>query len=412
MAEQRAVRVTRAAIFGAGAAGLAAADVLSAAGVRTTVFERSANPARKVLLAGRGGLNLTHSEPIDAFLGRYGAAGERLEPMIRAFSPDALRAWCADLGVETFVGSSGRVFPVVMKASPFVRAMLSRLALQGAELVTRARWIGLDETGASMVVRDGGDPLPVAADVTVLAFGGASWPRLGSDGAWSPALEAAGVSLEPFAPANSGFLIDWSDHVRERFAGAPVKPVSIGVEAGGAVRWTRGEAIITRDGIEGGAIYEAGAMLRAQIATRGRAAMLLDLHPDIDAATLTARLERTPRGASLSTRLRKAGLSPPSIALVREAEGPVDPQPAALASRIKAVRLATRGPFAIERAISSAGGVRWDALSADLELLARPGVFVAGEMVDWEAPTGGYLLQASFAMGRWAARGALGRLRN
>jgi hypothetical protein len=356
---------------------------------------------RKLLMAGRGGLNLTHSEPFEPFLARYGAASERLRPHLAGFAPKALVAWAEGLGQATFVGSSGRVFPKALKASPLLRAWLARLAGQGVRLQPRAEWLGWDESGA-LAFR--GQP-SVRPDAVLLALGGASWPKLGSTGAWAEILQAEGVAVAPFRPANCGFVADWSEHFRERFAGAPLKPLALSF----AGRTVRGEAVVTRYGLEGGAVYALAAPLRDAIARDGRAVLELDLRPDVAEERLAARLSRPRGGQSMSNFLRKAaGLSPLAVNLIREAHG--GGMPENLAHAIKHLPLALTKPQGLERAISSAGGVAWEAVDGDLMLKALPGVFVAGEMLDWEAPTGGYLLQACFATGVAAAKGVLRRL--
>lgn len=392
--------VRHVAVIGAGPAGLMAAERLARAGVRVTVHERMPSVARKFLMAGRGGLNLTHSEPLEAFLKRYGDEPREVARWIDAFSPAELIAWAEGLGQPTFVGSSGRVFPRAMKASPLLRAWLERLQATGVEVRTRSRWTGWRD-GALVLQTPEGERLE-QADAVVLALGGASWPRLGSDGAWRPWLEAAGVEVAPFRPANAGFDVAWSDAFKLRFAGRPLKAA---FSFGG--RTVRGEAVISTYGIEGGAIYALSAALRDAIEADGAAVLTVDLKPDLSLGRLTERLQR-PRGkASLSNHLRKAaGLDPLAIALMREAGDP-PAQGAALAERVKATPLRLLAMQGLDRAISSAGGVRLDQLDENLMLRRRPGVFVAGEMLDWEAPTGGYLLQASFASGAVAAAGVL-----
>ena len=392
--------VRHVAVIGAGPAGLMAAERLARAGVRVTVHERMPSVARKFLMAGRGGLNLTHSEPLEAFLKRYGDEPREVARWIDAFSPAELIAWAEGLGQPTFVGSSGRVFPRAMKASPLLRAWLERLQATGVEVRTRSRWTGWRD-GALVLQTPEGERLE-QADAVVLALGGASWPRLGSDGAWRPWLEAAGVEVAPFRPANAGFDVAWSDAFKLRFAGRPLKAA---FSFGG--RTVRGEAVISTYGIEGGAIYALSAALRDAIEADGAAVLTVDLTPDLSLGRLTERLQR-PRGkASLSNHLRKAaGLNPLAIGLMREAGEPPT-QGAALAERMKALPLRLHAIQGLDRAISSAGGVRLDQLDENLMLRRRPGVFVAGEMLDWEAPTGGYLLQASFASGAVAAAGVL-----
>ncbi|MBB5754213.1 TIGR03862 family flavoprotein [Prosthecomicrobium pneumaticum] len=396
------------AIVGAGPAGLAAAERLAMAGHAVTVYDRMPSAGRKFLMAGRGGLNLTHSEPLDAFLGRYGAARGWLEPMIAAFPPDALRAWADGLGAETFVGSSGRVFPKAMKASPLLRAWLARLGGLGVGIATRRTFLGWDETGALLFRGPDGTTEAVAADATLLALGGASWPRLGSDGGWAPLLAERGVAIARLRPANAGVRIDWSTTFAERFAGAPVKSAAF-LHVG---RRLRGEAVVTATGLEGGTIYTLFPALRDAVETGRTATLTLDLAPDLPLETLVTRLAARPAAESLSNRLRKAAhLAPVSVGLLREAAGNTPPKSAdALAALVKAAPFRLTGVAPIERAISTAGGIAREAVDGRLMLTALPGTFVAGEMLDWEAPTGGYLLQASFASGLWAAEGIIARL--
>jgi uncharacterized flavoprotein (TIGR03862 family) len=391
----------RALVIGAGPAGLMAAEVLARAGRRVVVFDQAASPARKFLLAGRGGLNLTHTDPAELFLQRYGAGAARLAPAIAAFPPAALRDWCAALGEPTFVGSSGRVFPKSFKSSPLLRAWLRRLGALGVELRPRHRLIGFDE--ARNVILEG--PQGRSAEkggAVVLACGGASWPRLGSDGAWVTSLRAAGIDIATLQPANCGFGVAWSAKFQERFAGAPLKSVATSF-AGMRIR---GEAIASASGLEGGVIYALAALLREAINAHGEARLEIDLKPDIPLDALTRKLER-PRGAqSLANFLRKAAhLAPVAIALLHEGSAPPT-EAAALAQRIKRLPISLIKVGPIGRAISSAGGILWSELSEDFMLRRLPGVFAAGEMLDWEAPTGGYLLQACFATGAAAGEGA------
>lgn len=388
-------------VVGAGPAGLMAAETLSPH-VAVTLLDRMPSPGRKLLMAGRGGLNLTHSEPIAPFLGRYGNAGAWLEPLIRAFPPQALVAWAEALGQPCFTGSSGRVFPRAMKASPLLRAWLARLQAQGVVLHGRTRFVGFEPDGLRVEDPDG--ERSITADATILAMGGASWPRLGSDGAWTGALSTAGIPLAPFRPANCGFLCSWSPMFADRFAGTPLKNVRL---AHGALQ-SRGDLVLTRGGIEGGAVYPLSAPLRDAIAIHGGTVLRLDLRPDLSRVDLAARIARVRGRESLSNTLRRAlSLAPAAIALLRETGDAIEREPHALAGRIKAVPIPVLATTGLDRAISSAGGVASEAIGPDLMLTGRPGVFACGEMLDWEAPTGGYLLQAAFATGRAAGQGAL-----
>jgi uncharacterized flavoprotein (TIGR03862 family) len=402
----------QAAIIGAGPAGLMAAEVLAKGGVRVTVFDAMPSAGRKFLMAGRGGLNLTHSEPLQQFLARYGAAESRLWSAIETFAPEALRKWADDLGQPTFKGSSGRVFPKTLKASPLLRAWLRRLDSIGVTLKLRHRWSGWDsDNGLQFQTPDG--ERAVAADATIMALGGASWPRLGSDGAWVEAFAGKGVAITPLQPANCGFAIEWSAVFRDRFEGQPLKNVALLL---GPYK-VRGEVLVTRGGIEGGAIYALSAVLREHIKAAGNAVLYVDLRPDIATAELAARLDASSGKQSISNRLRKAaGLTPVAIGVLRETAQASGQQlgamsPASLGALIRAVPVALTGIAPIARAISSAGGIAFSELDADYMIRRLPGVFAAGEMLDWEAPTGGYLLQASFATGAAAGRGALKWLR-
>ena len=393
------------AVIGAGPAGLMAAERLASAGVRVTVLDRMPSPARKFLMAGRGGLNLTHSEAKEPFHARYGKSAPHLAAALSAFPPGALIAWANGLGQETFTGSSGRVFPKSMKASPLLRAWLARLATLGVTLRLGTRWTGWTSDGAlTFTSANGSDNAPERYDATILALGGASWPRLGSDGRWAETLGTAGVELAPFQPSNAGFCVDWSSHVRAKYLGEPLKRVTL-IHG---ERRVRGEAVITARGLEGGAIYAIGTDVRDALAN-GPALIQIDLRPDISTTDLATRLG-APRGKdSLANFIRKrAGISAAAIAVLREAYGATLPaDTTALASAIKSVPLTVTGLGGLERAISTAGGVTWDAIDSNAMLLAKPGVFVAGEMIDWDAPTGGYLLQATFATACAAADGAL-----
>ena len=397
------------AVIGGGPAGLMAAERLCAGGSDVRVYERMPTLARRLLMAGRGGLNLTHSEPLEAFLGRYGPAATRLEPILRAFPPSALIDWAEGLGQATFTGSSGRVFPRVLKASPLLRAWLGRLEGQGVQLLTRHDWRGWTADGALRFIGPAGEAVQDRPDAVILALGGASWPRLGSTGDWVSALAARGVAVSPLRPANCGFITDWSTVFRDRFQGQALKAVAV-THAG---RRQRGEVMITAQGLEGGAIYALSATLRAAIEQEGSVMIEIDLRPDETAAALAARLAGGRSGDSLSTRLKRAlRLSPAAIGLLREIwGGSLSADAATLAAAVKAapVRLTAAAPLA--RAISTAGGIAWSALEPDLGAVGLPGVFAAGEMIDWEAPTGGYLLQACFATGAAAAAGVLDRAR-
>lgn len=386
-------------IIGAGPAGLMAAEAACAAGRRVVVADSLPQPARKFLRAGIGGLNLTHSEPFDAFLGRYGDAAPWLEPFLRVFGPDRVRAWAAGLDCPTFVGTSGRVFPVAFKAAPLLRTWLRRLEQAGASLRPRHRWLGWDERGHHRFATPAGEAT-IAARACVLALGGASWPRLGSDGGWAAGFPPE--TLAPFRPANCGFEVDWSPHFRDRFAGNPVK--AVGLAFGG--RRFKGEFVITAHGIEGGAIYALSAALRDTIAAQGQAVLELDLKPDWSRDKLAAALAK-PRGSrSVASHLeRLAGLRGVAAGLAREC---LAPDQMLDADRLKAVPLRLTRPRPLAEAISSAGGLRRDAVDDTLMLKDRPGCFAAGEMLDWEAPTGGYLLTACFATG-WAAGQAAAR---
>jgi len=395
------------AVVGAGPAGLIAAEVAAQGGARVTVFDRMPAAGRKFLLAGRGGLNLTHSEPLDGFLARYGAATPHLRAAIAAFPPEALRAWCEALGQETFVGSSGRVFPRSLKASPLLRAWVRRLDAAGVVFRPRHRWTGWGDDGALTFETPSG-VLTERADATVLALGGASWPRLGSDGSWAQIMAHAGIGIAPLRPANAGVLVNWSAVFRDRFEGEPLKRIALSL--GG--RSVRGEALVTRSGLEGGGIYALSTPIRDALAAADEAILHIDLRPDLTAAALTAKLGAARGKQSLSTFLRKtASLAPVAIGLLHEAQTAgarlATLPPDALAALIKAVPVRLAGVADIARAISTAGGVAFDAIDAQFMLRKQPGTFIAGEMLDWEAPTGGYLLQACFATGVAAGQGAL-----
>jgi uncharacterized flavoprotein (TIGR03862 family) len=386
-----------------------AAEVLASAGASVTVFERMPSVGRKLQLAGRGGLNLTNAEPLDALLERYGRARGALAPAIEGFGPDALRAWCAGLGDEPFVGSSGRVFPASFRATTLLRAWLVRLRQLGVELRVRHRWQGWADDGALAFVEPDGATVHVPADATVLAMGGASWPRVGSDGAWVGAVAAAGVAVAPLRPANCGFVVGWTELFRSRFEGVPLKNVRLSLAETSA----RGDLVVTRTGMEGGAVYAISGPLRDAVEAHGPATVAIDLRPDQTVDEVARRLGRRRPGDSTANVLRRAGFAPVAVGLLREGASRADPVgplpvgPTDLARAAKAVPALVLGPQPIERAISTAGGVRLDEVDGSFMLRRRPGTFVAGEMLDWEAPTGGYLLQASFSTGVAVARGVL-----
>jgi uncharacterized flavoprotein (TIGR03862 family) len=396
----------RAIIVGAGPAGLHAAGRLAAAGIRVAVYDRMASPARKFLLAGRGGLNLTHSEPRAPFLARYGEAAGWLSPALDSFPPSALRAFAAGLGEDTFVGSSGRVFPRSFKTSPLLRAWLAELRSRGVSFHFRERLAGIASDGTLAFDGPAGSTT-VRAEAALLALGGASWPRMGSDGGWIGVVEALGVEVRPMMPSNMGVEIAWSPAFAGRFGGLPLKRIA----ARCGSRSTEGEAIVTEDGLEGGVVYALSAALRDAAVAHGSARLMIDLKPDVPEAALVSRLAAArPKDSLASVLKKKLGLTPQAVALLRESMPGLPRDPAALAALVKSVPLVVRGVRPLERAISSAGGICRDQVSDDFELRILPGLFVAGEMLDWEAPTGGYLLQATFATAESAARGMATRL--
>ncbi len=389
-----------------------AAEVLGGAGLAVTVYEHMPSVGRKLLLAGRSGLNITNSEPIDDLLARYGRSADRLEAAVRAFGPTDLRSWCASLGEATFVGSTGRVFPASSRATPLLRAWLARLASTGVSIEVRRRWLGWAtapdgtvDARRSLFDSPDGTTIEVISDVTLLALGGASWPRVGSDGGWVAPFRRAGVEVTELRAANCGIRIDWTDHFAARFAGVPLKNIAVAV----AGRTVRGDAMVTRHGIEGGPIYVQSATIRDVIARDGRCIVDFDLQPDVTIDGVRDRLERRRPKDSLATSLRRVlGLTPVAVSLLREAtDNHVPTDPALLATLIKAVPMAIAATMPMDRAISSAGGVALGELDDAFMLRRLPGTFVAGEMIDWEAPTGGYLLQASYSTAVAAARGAL-----
>jgi len=391
------------AVIGGGPAGLMAAEALAGAGHRVEVFDAMPSVGRKFLLAGRSGLNLTHAEPYPAFVGRYGDRAAQVRPWLDALGPQALREWVHALGIETFVGSSGRVFPQGMKAAPLLRAWLARLRRQGVRLHVRHRFVGWD--GGELVFATPAGTRRVRARAAVLALGGGSWARLGSDGAWVAALAGRGVPIAPLAPANCGFECAWGTHFRERFAGAPVKSVAAWADRGGTR--LRGEFVISDYGIEGSLVYALSRILRETLQAGGHACLHVDLAPAVPPEQIAAKLARQRAGQSLANRLRAIGIEGVKAGLVRELCGAdVTGDPARLARAVKSLPLPVLAPRPLDEAISSAGGVRFEALDEHLMLRSMPGVFCAGEMIDWEAPTGGYLLSACFASGRVAGAGA------
>ena len=399
----------RVAVIGGGPAGLMAAEVLSQGGVRVDLYDAMPSVGRKFLLAGKGGMNITHSEPYPAFVGRYGARSGEVAAWLEQFNPEAVRAWIHGLGIGTFVGTSGRVFPADMKAAPLLRAWLHRLREAGVQFHMRHRWLGW--RGQELVFAASDGERLVQADAVVLALGGGSWARLGSDGAWAPLLAGKSVPVAPLQPSNCGFDTDWSEHFSSRHAGEPLITVAItSTDAHGVTMRKQGQFVVTATGVEGSLIYALSAALRDQIAANGSTTIHLDLTPDFSEERVAAEVLR-PRGArSMASHLQsRLGIKGVKSGLLREclsAEEFADP--ARLAAAIKMLPVVLKRARPIDEAISSAGGVRFDALDPHTQMLrALPGVFVAGEMIDWEAPTGGYLLTACFASGRAAGRGAL-----
>jgi len=393
------------AIIGGGPAGLMAAEELSTSDMDVTVYESMPTVARKFLMAGKSGLNITHGEDYARFTTRFGASEVRLKSALDTFTPQMLRDWAEGLGQETFVGTSGRVFPKAMKGSPLLRAWLSRLTERGVAIKVRHRWAGLRDGALLFDTPDG--QIEIKPDAVLLALGGASWPRLGSTGEWVQGLREAGVDIADFQPANCGFDVAWSEHFRERFAGEPLKSVVTSSDAG---RF-EGEFVITRHGVEGALIYAHAAALRDSLREGCRTVLTIDLAPGRSEERIARDLAPASSKDSFSNRLRKSvGLSPVKVALLRECASPQQMSASELARLIKAVPLAVSAPRPIAEAISSAGGIRWESIDQNYMLKSLPGFFVAGEMLDWEATTGGYLLTACFATGKAAARGLLNRL--
>jgi uncharacterized flavoprotein (TIGR03862 family) len=399
------------AIIGGGPAGLMAAEaaITTRTDINADVYDAMPSVGRKFLLAGKGGLNLSHSEPIESFLSRYGTRRALIEPAIRSFPPSALQTWARELGVDTFVGTSGRIFPTDLKAAPLLRAWLRRLKQAGVRFHVRHRWQGWDEQGRlRFLTADGVSHLQV--DAVVLALGGGSWPNLGSDGAWVKLLSEQHIPIAPLKPANCGFDVQWSEHFRTKFVGHPVKTVAVAVKAvDGSTSRHMGEFVITENGVEGGVVYMVSAHARDVIAAEGTATLWLDLVPDRSLQQLTDDLSR-PRGKrTIATHLQRyAGVTGVKAGLLREAvSNEVLTDPIRLAAAIKSLPLMLLAPRRLEEAISTAGGISFEALDNTLMIRSMPGVFCAGEMLDWEAPTGGYLLTACLATGRLAGRAAV-----
>lgn len=394
-------------IIGGGPAGLMAAEIIAKAGHSVTIYDHMPSIGRKFLMAGRGGLNLTHSEDLESLIARYGKASAWLAPTIRHFPPEALRAWCHDLGQPTFVGSSGRVFPKCLKASPLLRAWLARLDKLGVHFALKHKWTGWDNDNHLIFTLPDGKQKIIESDATLMALGGASWPRLGSTGGWVDILKTQNIPVTTLVPANCGFVVPWSDIFRDRFAGQPLKPITLSFKN----TTLQGEAMITTEGIEGGAIYALSALLRDAIEAEGSAILSIDLRPGLSHAELAERLAAPQASRTLSNHLRRCGgLSPVAIGLIFETvPRPTlsNASPAELARLIKACRLQLTATSSIARAISTSGGISRDALNEHFMLRTKPSVFVAGEMLDWEAPTGGYLLQACFSTAVAAAEGML-----
>jgi hypothetical protein len=407
------------AVIGAGPAGLMAAETLAQGGMQVDLYDAMPSAGRKFLLAGKGGMNITHSEPIDAFLSRYGTRRNVFEPMLNRFGPDQLRDWIRQLGFDTFIGSSGRVFPTDMKAAPLLRIWLHRLRETGVRIHVRHRWCGVDELLASRTqtacfktlrFETPQGSVTAKADAVILALGGGSWAKLGSDGAWVAQLEQCGVQVAPLQAANCGFDVGWSGFFRNRFAGQPLKSVVLSFTDGsGCAQHRKGELMLSDTGVEGSLIYAVSAALRDEISASGAATIHLDLAPDKSLQRLTDEIAH-PRGSrSLASHLQsRAGIKGAKMGLLREIVPVPDfSDPLRLANAIKSLPVKLIAPRPIDEAISSAGGIVFEELDAHLMLQKHPGVFCAGEMLDWEAPTGGYLLTGCFTSGRAAGLGAL-----
>ncbi|MDB5490196.1 MAG: NAD(FAD)-utilizing dehydrogenase [Micavibrio sp.] len=395
------------AIIGGGPAGLMAAEILATAGMAVTIYDHKPSVGRKFLMAGRGGLNLTHSEDFEPFMQRYGSAAPNRLPAIQNFTPTQLRQWCEDLGQETFIGSSGRVFPKSLKASPLLRAWLERLNALGVTINLNHHWTGWDNDALTFTTPQG--PITVKPDATLLALGGGSWAKLGSDGSWTELLKNKGIPVAPLRPSNSGFTVQWSDILKTRFAGQPLKTVTLSY----GNQTIPGDMMITETGIEGGPVYALSSALRNDLDAEKPATLHIDLKPGLTPDAIRQKLS-TPRGGqSFSTYLQKSlGLPPISINLLRECAGDCSAMgPDKLARILKALPLTVSGTASIDRAISTSGGVTFDSIDENYMLKKLPGIFVAGEMLDWEAPTGGYLLQACFSTAVAAANGILKHLK-
>ncbi len=393
------------AVIGGGPAGLMAAEAASAHGHAVTVFDTMPSLGRKFLMAGRGGLNVTHSEPLDLFYARYGESAFNIKRYLENFGPAQITEWCAGLGIDTFVGSSGRIFPKDFKAAPLLRAWVRRLRAQGVKILVRHRWQGWSDNSELIFDAPGGR-LSFGSDATILALGGGSWPSLGSDGKWLDLLHANSIGCTPLKPANCGFDLDWSDFFSAKFAGSPLKSITLSFER----QSVKGDLMLTKTGIEGGPVYALSASIRDEIACAGTAVVYLDLCPDRSLDKLIAELSASRGSRSVSAQLKRIlNLSPPALSLARECANNTLPSASEdLARLLKAVPLIAKRPRPLAEAISSGGGVRWDQVDENLQIKSRPGLYVAGEMLDWEAPTGGYLLTGCLSLGYAAGNAAAG----
>lgn len=396
-------------IIGGGPAGLMAAEVLSQAGVKVDLYDAMPSVGRKFLMAGKGGMNITHSEPFEKFLSRYNSRQAYIKPMLDAFGPEALRAWVQDLGIDTFVGSSGKVFPIDMKAAPLLRRWLHKLRMNGVSFYMRHKWLGWDDNRMLRFETPEGEK-KIRANTVILALGGGSWSRLGSTGSWVPLLDEQGVSVEPLQPSNCGFDVGWSEFFQHRFAGQPLKSIQVSFTNLACFKFCeQGELLVTADGVEGNLIYKISALLRDQITATGKALIHLDLAPGADKQFLLGRISQSRGKQTMANHLRKrVGIDGVKAGLLKEFLSKQDiDDPMRLCDAIKALPITLLAARPIDEAISSAGGVAFDAVDEYLMIRSMPGVFCAGEMLDWEAPTGGYLLTACFASGRVAGSGVL-----